>query len=155
MGALGERLGDVLGALESLLEASWKPLGGRLRATGSREASKEPPGTTWQRFLRVFTCFSSYLEEPGGPLGSPLEASGRRLSSTGERLGSLLEASWDLLGAGRSFKRLPGAAGGLFYVSGRPPGGLLEGLWKASWRPPGGSLAMKTTCFTWDYWLGA
>ena len=58
LGALGERLGDVLGALEGLLEASWKSLGGLLRASGSREASKEPPGTTWKRFLRVLRVFT-------------------------------------------------------------------------------------------------
>ena len=63
LGALGERLGDVLEALEGLLEASWKPLGGLLRASGSREASKEPPGTTWKRFLRVFTCFYTHCGE--------------------------------------------------------------------------------------------
>ena len=57
LGALGERLGDVLEALEGLVEASWKPLGGLLRASGSWEASKEAPGTAWKPFLHVFTCF--------------------------------------------------------------------------------------------------
>ena len=63
LGALGERLGDVLAALEGLLEASWKPLGGLLRASGSWEASKEPPGTAWKPFLRVFTCFYTHCGE--------------------------------------------------------------------------------------------
>ena len=58
LGALGERLGDVLEALEGLLEASWKPLGGLLRASGSREASKEPPGTPPDA---IFTCFYVFL----------------------------------------------------------------------------------------------
>ena len=61
LGALGERLGDVLEALEGLLEASWKPLGGLLRASGSWEASKEAPGTAWKPFLRVFTCFFTHF----------------------------------------------------------------------------------------------
>ena len=42
LGALGERLGDVLEALEGLLEASWKPLGGLLRASGSWETAWKP-----------------------------------------------------------------------------------------------------------------
>ena len=73
LGALGERLGDVLEALEGLVEASWKPLGGLLRASGSWETAWKPflrdftcfythfqgTGTAWKPFLRVFTCFEA------------------------------------------------------------------------------------------------
>ena len=52
LGALGERLGDVLGALEGLLEASWKPLGGLLRASGSWVSA-------WMPFLRVLLVLSN------------------------------------------------------------------------------------------------
>ena len=58
LGALGERLGDVLEALEGLLEASWKPLGGLLRASGSWETAWKP----FLRVLRVFTTNSSFSE---------------------------------------------------------------------------------------------
>ena len=59
-GALGSPWGDVLEALEGLVEASWKPLGGLLRASGGWE-------TAWKPFLRVLRVFTRIFEEPGPP----------------------------------------------------------------------------------------
>ena len=85
-GALWGPLGDVLGALEGLLEASWKPLGDLLRPYGSQEATKEPPGTAWKPFLRVFTCV--LLDFKG-----TWPALEREARDIGERRGHMLKAS--------------------------------------------------------------
>ncbi len=97
LGALGELLGDFLEALEGLVEASWKPLGGLLRASGSWETAWKP----FLRVLRVFTRilwvpggFLSSFSQPGGALGSPWGPSGRRFGGSGGPLRGLLEATW-------------------------------------------------------------
>ena len=123
MGALGEPLGNVLGALEGLLEGCWKPLGGVLRPAGSREASKEPPGTTGTRFLRVFTWFYTHC-------GENLEASGGRevwREPPGSPRWRFYVFSWFTCVL-EEYGRPAGASGRRFGGSGRAPGGLLEGI---------------------------